>query len=196
MRRLFYTLLIMTGLLLLETVLVALSTGYLFIQFKSPLIENFGFFLALAGEDPLSTIKLLIADKPLFIIHSQHSTAASTRWALHYFSLTVLVHVVLAFLLAGIVARKGAAGRLEHIPVTGIALLILSTLYLRLAACCTGGPNWIVQSWLLAIVFNPVTSSNATIQLYQSIKDWFIVLQVISGGMGAYMLFRYLKKTF
>ena len=107
---------------------------------------------------------------------------------------TLLLHLGLASVLAKMRLRHGPAFKYEALPLTGSALIVISSLYLFLGSCCSGGPNWIVQTWLLAIVFNPVTSTNATIQLYQSIKDIFIVVQLFTGITGAYLLYHYYRK--
>ena len=194
MQRAFYTILIFVAFILLETVFVAFSTGYLFVQFKSPLLENMGFYATLAGDDVLMTLRFVLIENPLLIIQSQYRQTETIVWSLHYYPLTLLVHLVLAVVLADMRLRFGPAFKYQALPLAGTALLLSSTLYLFLGSCCSGGPNWIMQTWLLAIVFNPVTSSNATILLYQSLIGGFVILQVISGVLGGYMLFYYYRK--
>lgn len=196
MRIVAYTVLILMMLVMFEAVLMAMFSGHLYIQFKSPLIDNAGFFWALLQDDPGSTVRLLLVEKPVFIIQSQHTATDTTLWALHYFSITLLIHGLVAYLLADIFKQDGMETRLRAIPITGTGLLLLSSLYLVLAGCCTGGPNWMVQTWILALVFNPINSSNATIQFYQSIKDWFVVLQVMSGILGGYLILRHKGNRF
>jgi len=193
LRRFVYTGLIFCGLITLETVFIALSTGYLSVQFISPPLQQRDFFLSLARQDLATTLRFVFVDSPLLIIQSQHRATGTIVWSLHYFSLSVLIHLVLAGWLADIRCRRGPDSGYEIRLIIGMGLLIVSTLYLFLGSCCSGGPNWIVQTWLLAIVFNPITSSNATIQLYQSLKDGFVVVQLLSGVVGAYLLFRYMR---
>lgn len=188
MPRIVYTLLIFVGLLALEMAFVALVTGHLFVQFKSPLIEHFAFFLALAKDAPLTTLKLILVEQPFFIIQSQQKATGVTVWALHYFSFTVLLHLLVAFWLSAGLHRQGLSIHFGRITFIGSVLLLLSSLYLRLAGCCTGGPNWIVQTWLLSLVFNPITASTAMIRLYEFLKDGFVVLQLCSALAGGYLL--------
>ena len=184
---------IFSGLILAELVFIALSTGHMAIQFKSPLLENIGFFMVLAGEDLTTTLRIVLLDNPLFIIQSKYTSTDSAVWSLHYFSFTLLVHLLVAYVLSEKISRHGILTRIQDVPFSGSVLLIASSIYLLLAACCTDGPHWIFQTWLLAVVFNPITSSNATIQLYQVLRDWFIVPQLAMGGLGAYLLW-YRKK--
>ncbi|NIQ12062.1 MAG: hypothetical protein GWO23_21545 [Gammaproteobacteria bacterium] len=112
---------------------------------------------------------------------------------MHYYTLTLLGHLVLAFVLADMQLQFGPAFKYRFLPLAGTFLLLSSVLYLFLGSCCSGGPNWIIQTWLLSVVFNPITSSNATIKLYQSIKDWFMPIQLIFGGVGAALLYRFYR---
>lgn len=191
LHRLLYTLLITFGLILFEMAFIAMTTGNMFIQFSFPLLNNMEFFLRLAGDDPIITLRMIFVDLPLMVIESKHKASGSTVWSLHYYIYAVIVHLVVAYLLAEKVGLHGIRTRLRDIPFGGPALLIFSSIYLLLAGCCTSGPNWLFHTWLLAVVFNPVTSSNETIKLYQSIKDWFALLQLMTGLIGAYLMFRH-----
>jgi len=173
---------------------MALSTGYMSVQYKSPVLENAGFFMVLLQEAPLTTLKLIFIEKPLFIVEAKHSTTAATVWSLHYFSFTILVHVIIALIIAGIISRPQSVLRWQDIPFAGSVLLIFSSLYLLLASCCTGGPNWIFHTWLLSVVFNPISSGNATIQLYQTLRGWFVWLQILLGAMGGLLIFRHQRQ--
>ena len=189
-----YTLLLALLLMALETVFMALSTGYLFIQFRSPVFENLAFFVELARDDLLTTLRFVLVENPWLIIQSQHNPASSNVvWSLHYYSLTLLIHLGLAWVLMELYRRHGPHIKYEARFIGGVLLLTLSSLYLFLGSCCSGGPNWIVQTWLLAIVFNPVTSTNATIKLYQAIKDGFLPIQLLFGGGGATLLYHYYR---
>jgi len=173
---------------------MALSTGYMSVQYKSSVLDNFGFFMVLVQEAPLTTLKLMFIEKPLFIVEAKHSTTAASVWALHYFGLTILIHIAVAVIIAGIIARAGSALRWRDIPFSGTVLLLFSSLYLLLSSCCTGGPNWIFHTWLLSVVFNPISSSNATIQLYQTLREWFVLLQILLGAMGGLLMFRHQRQ--
>jgi len=195
LRRTFYTLSILFGIIAFEVVFIALSTTYMQVQFRSPVLGNFRFFMVLLQEAPLTSLKLIIVEQPLFIIEAKHHATAATVWSLHYFSITVLIHVFISQVIANIISRSADAFRWRDIPFTGSVLLLFSSLYLFLGSCCTGGPNWIFHTWLLAVVFNPITSSNATIQLYQMLKDGFVIWQVLTGVLGGYLLYRNFRKT-
>lgn len=194
MQRILYTLLIFFGLVTIEALFIGISTGYPRIQFKSPLLENIGFFVQLAGDDPLATLRIVLMDNPVFILQSKHGATDSTVWSLHYFSLTVLAHLLVAFILSEKTGRQGIRTRLQAIPVTGAVLLLGASVYLLLAGCCTDGPHWLFHTWLLAVVFNPITSGNATIQLYQVLKDWFLLPQLVMGTLGVYLLYRHQRR--
>lgn len=195
MQRVVYTILIVTGLIIVEVVFIAMSTGYMLVHVKSSLLENAGFFMVLLQEEPLMTLKLMLIEKPLFIIEARHEATASVVWSLHYFSFTLLVHFIISFFIAGIILRFGEDLRWQDIPFTGSVLLLFASLYLLMTSCCTAGPNWIFHTWLLSVVFNPITSSNATIKVYQFLKDGFVLLQIGTGLVGGYLLWRHPAKT-
>ena len=190
MQRFIYSVLILAGVVSFEFVFMAVSSGYMQVHFTSPVLGNVHFFVLLLQDAPLLTLKMLLLEQPLLVVEARHPVTAATVWSLHYFSLTVVVHVVVSVILSGRIVRAGGTLRWQDIPFSGSVLLLFSSVYLLLSSCCTGGPNWIFHTWLLSVVFNPITSSNATIQLYQSLKDWFSVLQMMTGILGAYLMFR------
>lgn len=195
MRRLFYALCILITVIVFEIGFVALSTGSMDLRYKSPVLQDFGYFIALLQQEPLESLNLFFVHKPVFMIESRHALVDTNVWALHYFATTVLVHVLIALLIAHIGVASASTLRWRDIPFAGSVLLLFSSLYLLLTSCCTGGSHWIFHTWLLSLVFNPITSSTATIQLYQSLKDWFVVLQLLCGVAGMYLIIRHRRRS-
>lgn len=194
-RLLAYSLALLVALIMIEAVFVAFASGYLFLQFKSPMLENFAFFASLARDDLFSTLRFILLEKAWLVIQSQHKVSGTLIWSLHYYSYSLLMHGLVAYCLARLMTSREANEIYSARVLAGVSLFLLAGLYLFLGSCCTGGPNWIVQTWMLAVVFNPVTSTNATIKFYQAIKEGFVVFQLLSGVIGLFLLRRYWLKT-
>ena len=188
---LFWFLLILTGLILCETLLVTLSTGYLPTGISFLLWDRFDFFLNFFRDEPLETLSLIFINKPLFKIVALQENPVTAIWELHYYSITLISHLLVAIVFSSIITRsKSIKSGWQNIPVSGSVLLILSSLFLYLSSCCTSGSNWVFHTWLLSIVFDPVTATDSVIEIYNIINSGFIWLQTMLTLLGIFLIFR------
>lgn len=182
-----FSLLIAFGMLLLEVLLIALLTGQLPNRITSTLLANPGFFATYLLEAPGTTLQLLLIDKPLFEIAAVQAHADLDSWRLHYFNHAILIHVGLAVVLVRRRRSVRATGRQGRLLLgAGVVLLASSTLHLFHISCCTGTPLWIIHTGLISLLFNPVTSTVAMLDVYNVLQPWLGWLQAgfaLAGGL-------------
>lgn len=178
----------------LEVVLVALFTGFSPNNFSFLLWDKFYFFLTYLLEESVETLSFILIDKPLFKIEALQENKTTVIWGLHYYGVTLFTHIVVAILASRAINKhKFSKYTLLSFSISGVILLIFSSLFLYLSSCCTAGANWIIHTWILAVVFNPFTASETLIELYNYIQDWFIYLQYLMAALGGYLIFLKLK---
>ncbi|MDH5445128.1 MAG: hypothetical protein OEY52_06185 [Gammaproteobacteria bacterium] len=180
-------------LLMAEVVAFTMLSGYLHVSFILPWLQSPGLYFNQAGGDIASVIRILIIKQPLLVIESQHLLAGKPIWALHYFSASLLIHGMVAFLLVDILSEEGLDTQLNSIPVTGVVLLLLSSLHMILASCCHEGPNWVVHTWLLSSIFN---ESAFNIAGNVKFDQLLVFLQIVIGITGLYLIFRHKENRF
>lgn len=186
---------ILAGLVISELILTAAMTGYMPNRVTFLLWDNIDFLLIYFGEEPWDTFKFVFMDKPLFLIESRLENPSSAVWGLHYYSYTVVIHIAVALVLVQVIRlSQSIAATSRFVVVLGAGLLVLSSLYLYLASCCTTGASWLLHTWLLAIVFNPQTATEFIIELYGVVHKWLLWLQIMIAVSGAYLAVRGLKR--
>ena len=185
-----------TLLIVVETILVSLFTGYLPTRFSFILWDNFHFFLDYLWDEPVETLSFLLIDKPLLKIDALQDNLTTVIWGLHFYSYTLLTHVFIAILASRIIVKHTLTiSALRSFPINGSVLLILSSLFLYLSSCCTSGANWMIHSWLLAIVFNPQNTIRNILEIYNNIEGWLIWIQFIMAVSGVYLILLKIRKA-
>ena len=191
-----YALLLIVFALLFEILLVAGLSGQWPNLATSRAFANSGFFADYLLEAPGTALRLLLIDLPLLEIAAVHADSGTDIWRLHYFNYAVVAHLALALLLMrywyGI--RRGTWQR-QVVIAAGALLLVTSSLYLFHAACCTGGPLWIMHTALIAGVFNPVTATPGRLEIYALLQPWFAWLQAGFALGGLLLLGLGLRRT-
>lgn len=182
-------------LVICEVIITTAFLGYKPNQINFLLWDNIDFLFVYFRSEPLDTLKFVFIDKPLFVIESRQENPSIAIWGLHYYSYTFVAHVVVAVVLAQVIKpSQPIRSAPRYVAVIGSSLLILSSLYLYLSSCCTAGANWILHTWLLAIVFNPLTATEFIIEVYGLVNKWFVWLQILFAALGAYLVVRGLKR--
>ncbi|MDH5182089.1 MAG: hypothetical protein OEZ39_03595 [Gammaproteobacteria bacterium] len=181
--------------ILLESLLTALATGAMPGHLSSWIHSAGDLYVTLFWEAPGRTLQLTLFDKPLFVVSNAAETSARV-WSLHYYAGTILLHGILAWFCARTRVLINVFQQPGLIPgIAGICLLLIASLYLQIAACCTGGPIWIIHSMTLALIFNPATATVRMIEIYQSVSTIFPVMQWACAAAGGYLLYRYRQIT-
>lgn len=192
----FWFVLAFTLLIVVETILISLFTGYLPTKLSFLPWDKLHIILNYFWEEPIETLGFIFIHTPLFKIEALLNTPTTTVWGLHFCGYTIFTHVVIAILVSRIIVKyKFTTLALKSFPISGSILLIISSLFLYLSSCCTGGANWIIHSWLLSIVFNPYNATETTIEIYNNIHEWFIWFQFVMAASGLYLIMLKIRKA-
>jgi hypothetical protein len=189
LNHLFWFVLSFTFIIIAETILVSLFTGYLPTRFSFLLWNNFHFLLDYLWDEPIEILSFLLIDKPLFKIDALQDNLSTVIWGLHFYSYTLLTHIFIAVLASRLIVKQTLTiSALRSFPVSGSILLILSSLFLYLSSCCTNGATWIVHSLLLVIMFTPGNAIGNFFDIYNYIQGWLIWVQVVMAISGSYLV--------
>lgn len=171
----------------LEVALLAMVVGRAPNAVAAPLVEQFALLTTLWGSNPAAGLAL-IAQQPVFVIaHNDPATSVST-WGLYYFPFTLLVHLAIAPVAA--LQLRHSAGRRRHpgLLVAGGAALVFAVTYMHIASCCTGGPRWALEIWLLALAFDPTSTLLDWSAMIVRLEGFFPYLQFAIGMAGVALL--------
>ncbi len=187
---------ILSILISVEILLITFFTGYPVNKLSFLLSDGFHFFIKYLLDDPLDTLYFVLIEKPLIKIEAIHNNPVTVIWGLHYYGFTILTHILLAALASRAISKyKLTTTTLKTFPMIGALLLILSSLFLYLASCCTGGASWIIHTSLLAIAFNPYNATESALEFYKNIQGWFNWMQFMMATLGTYLIILKIQKS-
>lgn len=182
-------------LIVVETILISLFTGYYPDKFVFLLWDKFDFFRIYFKEEPFDTFVYFLIERPLFKIEALQDNLTTVIWGFHFYSYTLVIHIIISILASRIIVRHTLTIlALQTFSVSGSILLILSSLFLYLSSCCTSGAVWIIHSWLLSLVFNPFKATETILELYNNIHGWLIWIQYLMATSGVYLIIKKYKK--
>ncbi|MDH5394304.1 MAG: hypothetical protein OEY11_14045 [Gammaproteobacteria bacterium] len=188
--RLFWFLCLLVLTVLAETVLLAAFTTHLPTTLSFLLLDRFDFFLKLFTEAPVDALTLIFVDRPFMVITAMQKEAETAIWELRYYGYTLVVHLFVAAVFSHVMSGPECARlNFKAFPLLASVLLIFSSLFLYLSSCCAVGGNWVFETMLLAILFNPVTASDAFIVFYGFIASGFNWLQTALSVLAVVMMF-------
>lgn len=180
------------ALLAVVNVLFALLLGGLpnGVQFQAT--SNLAFLQILWQDNPWETVELVLIDKPLVVIEQLHHGTGLQVWGMFYYAGTVLVYLLVsAFTALHWSALMNSSAKQRVLFTAGVVTVLIGVTCLRLAACCTSSPGWVLDTWLLAKVYTPNLGAVNWMLVYAFTKPWLPMLQtgVLVGGMA--MLYRW-----
>lgn len=161
-----------------------MPTGIFLFPFR-----HFSFYQSLWGTSAWEVLRLLLVDKAILVVEYKSAVNNIQVWGLFYYALNLLLHGAVV-LLAGIgwfAGRFRKAGMPLGLFILGSVLLIFASSYVQLAYCCGSGPGWLVEVWLLARAYEPL-SAPVWQELYQSAQPLLLFIQVMVGTIGLTML--------
>ncbi len=174
-------------LLVLEVALLAVVVGRGPNAVAAPLVEQFALLTTLWDSNPAAALAL-IAQQPVFVIAHNDPAGGVPTWGLYYFPITLLVHLAVTPVAA--LQLRHSAGRRRHpgLLVAGGAALVFAVTYMYIASCCTGGPRWALEIWLLALAFDPTSTLLDWSAMIVRLEGFFPYLQFAIGMAGVALL--------
>jgi hypothetical protein len=179
--------LVFVGLAAAEVLLLVMATGYLPNAISAPIVEQFAFLTTLWNSNPSAALPL-IAQQPVLLIAHSASPGSVPIWGIYYFPLSFVVHLALAVLVAWASRRAAGHRRDTSLWVAGGVALVFAVSYIRLSSCCTGGPRWVLEVWLLALAFDPTRTLLDWSAVIVSLERFFPSLQLAFGLAGIALL--------
>jgi hypothetical protein len=174
------------ALLLVVTGLFALLLGSMpnGVQFQAT--SDPAFLQILWQDNPWETVRLVLVDNPLVIVqHLQQGTGLQV-WGMFYYAGAMLVYLLVSAFTALHWRRLiNSTAKQRMLFGAGTVAVLIGVTYLRLAACCTSGPSWILDTWFLANIYTPSPAASNWMLVYQYIQPWLPLIQtgVLVGGM-------------
>ena len=170
--------LVFPALLLAVNLLFALLLGGLPNGVQLEATANLAFLKILWQDNPWETLKLVLFDKPLVVIEQRDHEMGLQLWGTFYFAGTVLVYLLVsAFTAWHWRALIHSSAKQRALFVAGAMTALGGATYLKLAACCTNGTSWLLESWMLAKVYTPNPGPLNWELLYQRMQPWLPILQ-------------------
>ena len=180
------------ALLAVVNILFALLLGGLPNGVQLQATSNLAFLQILWQDNHWETVKLVLIDKPLVVIEQLHHGTGLQVWGMFYYAGTVLVYLLVsAFTALHWSTLMNSSAKQRVLFTAGVVTVLIGVTCLRLAACCTSSPGWVLDTWLLAKVYTPNLGAVNWVLVYESTKPWLPMLQtgVLVGGMA--MLYRW-----
>lgn len=189
-----YFLMIFFGIIVCEVIFVAVSAGYFPTDIEVLIWKDISFLLPYLLEEPLDTLKFILVNKPVLVIESRLDNPPQTVWGLHYYSYSLIAHFISALALTGLIKPSVSQQHARRYQaILGSGLLLVSSIYLYLSSCCTGGANWVIQTLWLAIITDPALSTEALISTYQENEGLFFWTQLVIATVGFYLIIRWYR---
>jgi len=178
---------VFAGLTAVEVLLLAIATGYLPNAITAPIVEQFTFLATLWNSNPSAALPL-IAQQPVLLIAHSASAGSVPIWGIYYFPLSFITHLALAVMVAWTWRRSAGHRREPGLLVAGGVALAFAVSYIRLSSCCTGGPLWALEVWLLALAFDPTRTLIDWSAVIVSLERFFPFIQFAIGLTGIALL--------
>jgi hypothetical protein len=180
------TLAVLICLIALEAALLAAAVGHGPNAVIAPMAEQFALLTTLWGSNPAAALPL-IAQQPVFVIAHNDPASSVPIWGLYYFPFTLLVHLAIAPVVA-LQLRRSSGRRRPGLLIAGGVVLVFAVSYTRIASCCTGGPRWALEIWLLALAFDPTRTLIDWSALIVRLEGLFPYIQFAIGMAGIALL--------
>jgi hypothetical protein len=178
---------VFTFLIAVEVALMAAAVGRGPNTMTAPPVEQFALHTTLWGSNPAAALPLVM-QQPVFVIAHNDPAGSVPTWGLHFFPLTLLVHLAIATVTAWHWHRSAGRRRQPGLLVAGGAALAFAVTYTRLASCCTGGPGWVLEIWLLALAFDPTSTLLDWAAIILRLGAFYSYLQFAIGLAGIALL--------
>lgn len=128
---------VLLALLVGETALIALLNREIPNNLLAPITQYLPMFSIIWDDNPWAALEVL-ADKSLLAVGHFDQRSGLYLWTLEFDTLSLLLHIAGAFIIARFITLSGAA---RILVLTGVGLLLLSHTYVTVMAHCAG-PTW------------------------------------------------------
>jgi len=188
MKYLAHSLVIFTSLLLIETAIISLATWSLPNQIEFALLHNLRFFFELFSSNPSTAVDLLFIYKPVLIIQKIDPLSSSQAWGIYIMPISTITLLTLALFITWMKHSSSSPRSWSWLFLASI-LLSVSVFYLRIQACCTVNPAWLLDVVLLSRIYNPMLNSVYWQDIYLLITPWLRTIQLFMASISLLILY-------
>ena len=160
-----------------EVIVLSLVTFSFPNQLDFEFINNFELYSQLLFSNPVTALKLLLINKPVFIIQKVNDLGDAQLWGVYIMPITVITWLAVSIFFVQIKSLSPPRNIIGWL-VGASLLIILSVFYLRIQECCTESPAWVLDVMILSRVFNPLHNSSFWQDVYLNVSPWFKIMQL------------------
>jgi len=169
---------ILAALIALQILLLSVFMGALPTDWRFPLVDKMPLMQTLFANNPIMVLQY--SWKTPVLISEQLDTLNQQIWGYYLMPAGLLMHLLVAYVLKYFMGQHA----LRRAFILPLILLLLPVLYLRIAACCSSEPSWVLDVWLLANVYQPLNDTVFWQDLYLALQPWFMAMQFVMIAAG------------
>jgi hypothetical protein len=156
---------------------------------STPFLEQWPLLKLLWASNPKASVQIFM-QQPLLVIAHGESADVLPAWRLFFYPLPLAACLAVSVFAAVVVNAGTRATSLKRLValLPGMPLLACATAYAQIAACCTGGPRWILDVWLYALAYDPLNRLIDWQGLYLRVEGMLPVLQAALAMLGVLLL--------
>ena len=180
---------ILFGLLIVPIGFLAGFAGGMPDQFTAPFVEQWPLLKVLWASNPEAAIRIAL-QQPLLVMAHSGPAGGIASWKLFLLPVPLMALSAVAIFAAAILStgeRDETLRRLGSL-LPGMALLVFATTYVQVAACCTGGPRWVLDILLFSQAYDPLSRLIDWQQLYLRVEGFLPFAQAVLALLGMVLL--------
>jgi len=181
--------------ILIESSIISVVVGSIPNNIDLLFLQNIEMFAGLFNVNPAVALKLILINKPLLVIEKIDVSTGLQLWGLYVMPVSALILSALCLFLILLPVKRLTRHQWYWIVSSSVCLLI-SIIYLRVQACCTANPAWLVDVILLSRVFNPESNNVFWQQAYLMTSPWLSPLQSVLASASLMGLYFSSRKAF
>ena len=180
--------------ILIESSIISAVVGSIPNNIDLVFLQNIEMFTGLFNVNPAVAIKLILINQPLLVIEKIDVSTGLQLWGLYVMPVSLMLSALCLFLILLPVERL--TRHQWYWVVSSSVCLLISIIYLRVQACCTANPAWLVDVILLSRVFNPEFNNIFWQQAYLMTSPWLSPLQSVLASASLMGLYFSSRKAF
>ena len=177
-----YGILGLVFLVIIQVLVLSLIMGGVAAHIQLPVLDKLPLLQTLFTANTSSALQYLL--KTPILIVEQLDIQNQQIWAYYLMPISFLMHISLVWLVLYFYRQQALQGRLW----LALCLLLVSVMYMRVAACCTTEPGWVFDIGLLAMVYQPLNDTEFWQDLYLYLKPWLLAMQFVLASVGFLLL--------
>jgi len=182
------TLIIFIFILCIEILSVSLYTQSMPNQLVFTALDNISFYMNLLSANPAMAIELTLIKSPVFIVQRLDDLQTSQIWGIYFMPVNIITLFFLSLFISSMTRTKTTTMQWSWL-IFASCILMFSMFYLRIQACCTSSPTWLLDIWLFSQVSNPLVNTAIWQKIYLQLAEYFTLIQFLIALIGVVILF-------